>query len=159
MATSTIERQAKALADRQYTFTLSQYHPGDPWTSTVLEFPGVISEGADPNEAIEMAREALGLMIELRLEEGRDVPEPLETREFSGRLQLRLNPELHRLATTRAAHENVSLNRWLAASIARSTGIATPTTSPTPPPATPALALVAEESEDYGPPSGDDSEE
>ena len=152
MTTPTIEEQAKELAERQYTFTLFQYQPGDVWTSAVLEVPGAINEGADPNEAVAGAREALEAIFALRLEEGREIPEPLETREFSGRLQLRLNPELHRRATMRAAQENVSLNRWLAASIARSTGILAPATSPpasSPPPAAPALSLVAEESEGY----------
>jgi len=147
MADSAIRQQAAELAARPYTFTLFQYEPGDVWTSAVLEVPGAINEGADPNEAIAGAKEALEAIIEVRLEGGLEIPEPLETRQFSGRLQLRLNPELHRRATMRAAQENVSLNRWLAASIARSTGIAAPPVSP--PPVAPALSLVAEESEGY----------
>ena len=147
MTTETIPEQAKKLAARLYTFTLTQ-DEDSVWTSSVLEFPSVISEGDDPNEAIAMVREALAVMIEVRLEDGLEVPEPLATRQFSGRMQLRLNPELHRLAAMRAAQENVSLNRWLAASITRSTGVAAAAVAPSPP-AAPALAAVAEDSEDY----------
>lgn len=139
--------QAKELAARPYTFTLFQYAPDDVWTSAVLEVPGAIDEGSDPTEAVSRAREALEAIIEVRLEDGLDIPEPLETKAFSGRLQLRLNPELHRLAAMRAAQENVSLNRWLSASVARSTGMAAPLASP---PASPgALSAVAEAAEPY----------
>ena len=127
----------------------------------MLELPGAISEVDDPNEAVASAKDALETIIETLLDDGLELPEPLETREFSGRLQLRLNPELHRQAAKRAAHEQVNLNRWLAASIARSAGIASgPATPPSPPapaaaaaPAPGELRAVAEESE------GDRSEE
>jgi antitoxin HicB len=122
MTSATVPQQARQLAAQPYTFTLTQGEDS-VWTSSVLEMPGVISEGDDPNEAIKMAQDALALMIEIRLEDDLEVPEPLRTREFSGRMQLRLNPELHRRAVMRASEENVSLNRWLAASIARSIGV------------------------------------
>jgi predicted HicB family RNase H-like nuclease len=144
MVTETIPERANRLAARPYTFTLVQSSPeSDVWTSGVLEVPGAINEGADPNEAITRAQEALEAILEVRLEDGLEIPEPLETRRFSGRMQLRLNPELHQIAVMRAAQENVSLNRWLSASIARSTGIAAaPAPQPRPAP-------VAEEHEDY----------
>lgn len=147
MTDETIPQQAKRLAAQPYTFTLIQDSEDDVWTSGVLEVPGAINEGADPNEAITGAKEALEAILEVRLEDGLEIPEPLETRQFSGRMQLRLNPELHRRAVIRAAQENVSLNRWLAASIARSTGIAGAAVAPPQP--RPALAAVAEEAEDY----------
>ncbi len=148
MAEETIAQRASELAARPYTFTLIQDSgESDVWTSGVLEVPGAISEGDDPNEAIERAKEALAILIEVRLEDGLEIPEPLETRKFSGRMQLRLNPELHRRAAIRAAQENVSLNRWLAASIARSTGAAAPPASPPSAPA--ALSAVAEAAQAY----------
>lgn len=115
--------RAQQLAARPYTFTLVR-DDDHGWTSGVLEVPGVISEGDDANEAIEMAEDALREVIASLLEDGLDVPEPLQARDFSGRLQLRLNPELHRRASMLAAEEGVSLNRWLSAAIARAGGAA-----------------------------------
>jgi predicted RNase H-like HicB family nuclease len=117
-----VERAAQ-LAARPYTFTLVR-DDDQGWTSGVLEIPGVISEGDDPTEAITMAEDALQAIIESLLDDGLEVPEPFETREFSGRLQLRLNPELHRRATALATQEGVSLNRWLSAAVARAGGAA-----------------------------------
>lgn len=105
------------LARLPYAFTLVE---GEDkiWTVTVLEFPGVIAEGASPDEAIAEGREALGEMIDYYLEQGRAIADPFVTREFSGRTELRLPPELHRRAVMLAANEGVSLNRWLSAATA-----------------------------------------
>lgn len=119
MATSQTDPRAAELAARPYTFTLIHDADSNAWTSAVLEVPGAISEGDDPNEAIAMVREALELVIEHRLNSGAEVPEPFETREWSGEMRLRLTPELHRRASTLAAQESVSLNRWLSAAVAR----------------------------------------
>ena len=40
-------------------------------------------------------------------------------RPFSGKLALRLPPELHRRASVRARAEGVSLNQWIAAAVER----------------------------------------
>ena len=116
-----LEARAGVLAARPYTFTAVKGDDG-VWTSGVLEMPGVISEGDDAGEAIEMAEDALVGTIMSLIELGQEVPEPFRTREFSGRLQLRLNPELHQRATMLATEQGVSLNRWLSQAVARGAG-------------------------------------
>lgn len=117
MTDRAVLEQADAVVARPYTFTLVRNEDG-VWTSGVLEMPGVVSEGDDPAEAIEMARDALRELAIVRLEDGIDIPEPFETRDYSGRLQLRIPPGLHRRAAMLAAQEGVSLNRWLSATVA-----------------------------------------
>jgi predicted RNase H-like HicB family nuclease len=111
------EHRARELATRPYTFTLTQGEDA-VWTAQVLELPGVIAEGDTADEAIAEGREALSEMLAYYLDEGRTIPEPFETRAFSGRTELRLNPELHRRVVKLAAEQGVSLNRWLAAAVA-----------------------------------------
>jgi len=119
VATDT-ERRARAteFAARPYAFVLVNDAEADAWTVTVLELPGVISEGDTPDEAIAFGREALEEMLDYYLEQGRAIPEPFQTRQFSGRTELRLNPETHRRAVMLASNEGVSLNRWLSAAVA-----------------------------------------
>lgn len=140
-----LEARAGALASRSYMFTLVKGDDG-VWTSGVLEMPGVISEGDDPGEAIEMAEDALLGTIMSLIELGQDVPEPFRTREFSGRLQLRLNPELHNRATMLATEQGVSLNRWLSQAVARGAGFAP---APEERRSEPVLRAVSEESGEY----------
>ncbi len=68
--------RADLIMLRPYTFTLMPNDDG-VWTSGVLELPGVVSEGDNPTEAIEMARDALREMAIVRLEDGLDIPAPL----------------------------------------------------------------------------------
>jgi predicted HicB family RNase H-like nuclease len=149
MSMTDLDPRAAELAHRPYTFTLIHDKESDTWTSAVLEVPGAISDGAGPNEAIEMVRETLELMIDHRLRSGDEVPEPFETREWSGEMRLRMTPELHRRVSALAAHESVSLNRWLSAAIARESASADVLERPS------AGVRVAEETEDYSADSPD----
>lgn len=121
--TKAMREQAARLATRPYKFTLELGEDG-VWTSGVLEMPNVISEGDTPDEAIANVKEALRDIILLYLEDGQNIPEPFETREYSGQMYLRLSPDIHQRATMLAAERKMSLNRWLAAAIARETGLA-----------------------------------
>jgi predicted HicB family RNase H-like nuclease len=79
-------------------------------------------EGDTPGEAIEAVDDALTSVIEVLIEDGEDVPEPLYAREYSGRTQLRLPPTLHARAVMLAQAEGISLNRWLSDAVARAAG-------------------------------------
>ena len=88
----------------------------------VLEFPGCFSSGDSAEEAMANLEEAMALWVESETARGHDIPEPLETREFSGRMTLRLPPSLHRRAARVAELERISLNRLLTAAIAAYVG-------------------------------------
>jgi hypothetical protein len=68
--------------------------------------------------------EAIALWVGAELKAARDVPEPLDPEAFSGRVTLRLPPSLHERASTLAALDGVSLNRWLSAAVAYYAGLA-----------------------------------
>jgi len=44
---------------------------------------------------------------------GEKIPEPIATKKYSGKFQLRIAPELHRRLATEAAEANMSLNRYI----------------------------------------------
>ena len=116
-----IDARADALAARPYAFALTGGEDG-VYTVQVLELPGAISEGDTPDEALANGRDALAGVIAAMLERGQDVPEPFESREFSGVTQLRMPPSLHARAVALARHDNVSLNRFLSAAVAHYIG-------------------------------------
>ncbi len=49
---------------------------------------------------------------------GEKVPEPIASRSYSGKFQVRIPPELHRKLAIEAAEENVSLNRYVSHKLA-----------------------------------------
>ena len=92
------------------------------YTATVLELPGVITEGDTLEEANTMLEEAMALWLEAELEQGHEIPTPLAEREHSGRITVRLGPALHGRAARLSAQEGISLNRWLSAAVAAYAG-------------------------------------
>jgi predicted RNase H-like HicB family nuclease len=92
------------------------------YSCQVLEFPGCFSSGDTAEDAMANLDEAIELWVESELEQGHDIPEPYDAREFSGRLTLRLPPDLHRRAAQVADLQRISLNRLLAAAVAYYTG-------------------------------------
>jgi antitoxin HicB len=118
---SDIDTHADKLAARPYAFAVTQGDDG-VYTVQVLELPGAISEGDTPDEALANGRDALAAVIAVMLERGQEIPEPFESRVFSGTTQLRMPPSLHARAVALARRDNVSLNRFLSAAVAHYIG-------------------------------------
>ena len=49
---------------------------------------------------------------------GEDTPEPLACKKFSGKFQVRITPENHRMLAMQAAENGVSLNRYVSSKLA-----------------------------------------
>ena len=121
--TRSVDEEAGRIAARPYARMLIPDVEDGGYVARVLEFPGCVSEGDTPNEAIANIEDALRLVVESMLVRGDAIPEPLSSREYSGRLNLRIPPKLHARATEHAA---LSLNRLLSDAIAQRLGVAAP---------------------------------
>jgi predicted HicB family RNase H-like nuclease len=51
-------------------------------------------------------------------ENGEQVPEPISERQYSGKFQVRIPPERHRMLAIEAAEQNISLNRYISDKLA-----------------------------------------
>lgn len=49
------------------------------------DFPGCVTCGGDLDEAVDMAHEALGMFVEIMLEDGESLPEPSKKKELLAR--------------------------------------------------------------------------
>ncbi len=121
MTAGDIEAAIKEALAAPYTRLLYPNEHGG-FSCEVLEFPGCYATGDDVAEAMEHVEEAIGIWIEASLDQGQDIPPPLASAKYSGRVTLRVPPALHQRAVTRAAAEGVSLNRLLSAAVASYTG-------------------------------------
>lgn len=88
----------------------------------ILEFPGCIATGDTPGEAFSALEDVTKDWLEAALTMGQHIPETIDSNEFSGRLVLRLPKSLHKKAARLAEFEGVSLNQFIAASLAESVG-------------------------------------
>lgn len=89
----------------------------------ILEFPGCISTGDTPAEALESLEEIAESWIASALANGQSVPAPFsECEEYSGKILLRMPKSLHRKAAHMAGREGVSLNQFITTSLAHYVG-------------------------------------
>ena len=113
--------RVQALLKAPYTRVFVRDEDGT-YGTWVLEWPGCYSGGVTAEEAMANLDEAMELWATIMLEDGREIPEPWDPDEYSGRVTLRILPSLHERAASLAALEGVSLNRFLATAIAHYTG-------------------------------------
>lgn len=102
---------------REYTYRVFWSKEDRAFVSSVLEFPSLSNLAESQEEAlrgmVEVVRDALSIISE----EGREPPQPLGTKQFSGHLSLRIPPEEHRRVAMEAAEAGVSINQLIAARI------------------------------------------
>src|SRR5215475_11558917 len=92
------------------------------WVAEIEELPGCISQGATPEEAIANVRDAMLGWISIALQDGRDVPQPRALGTYSGKFIVRVPSSLHADLVRTAAREGVSLNQFVATTLARQIG-------------------------------------
>src|SRR3990172_4214980 len=91
---------------------------GGTWFARVLELPGCMTEGDTPEEAADMILDAMAGWIEVALEDGRPIPEPQSTEDYSGRFVVRVPRTLHQQLVEAAQREGVSLNQYINVALA-----------------------------------------
>jgi antitoxin HicB len=98
--------------------------PEGGYAAKVVELPGCISQGQTLEEVAVNIEDAKICWLEVALEEGMQIPEPIANNEdYSGKLVVRMPKTLHRLLVERAKEENVSLNQYINFQLSKGIGI------------------------------------
>jgi predicted RNase H-like HicB family nuclease len=118
---TTIPISVRAILARPYVRRLLP-DPLGGFTATIQEFPGCIAEGASAEEALVNLDAAAASWIEVALEQGVDIREPISFDGCSGKIALRIPRGLHRQAAELAELEGCSVNQLLATAIAAYVG-------------------------------------
>ncbi|WP_084125778.1 type II toxin-antitoxin system HicB family antitoxin [Demequina sp. NBRC 110054] len=94
-----------------YTYRVSFSPEDHEHVATVAELPSLSWLAGSPQDALSGLTALVHEVVADMEQSGESVPEPLADREYSGRFQVRVLPELHRALVIRAHEQNVSLNR------------------------------------------------
>ncbi len=86
------------------------------------DFPGVISDGETPEEAIRNGQDALAAALMTMQEFGDPIPKPSPGTSVSGQWRQRVPRSLHARLVSRAQQEGVSLNTLVTTLIAEGLG-------------------------------------
>lgn len=83
------------------------------FVARVTEFPSLAAHGDSQEEALREIRDVVEAVVSDLKENGEPVPAPLGLRQYSGKLNLRMPPDLHRRLASEAERSGVSLNQFI----------------------------------------------
>ncbi|MEA2413650.1 MAG: hypothetical protein QOI58_307 [Thermoanaerobaculia bacterium] len=95
---------------------------GGGFSARILEFPGCIAEGDTREEAMKSLEDAAESWLDVAIDLGHVIPEPLASREYSGKFALRLPRSLHEQVVSVAEINQTSANQFIVAAIAEKLG-------------------------------------
>lgn len=111
MSTTTIDTA-------RYGFRVTWSAEDEEFVATCIELPSLSWLAATPESALS----GLGALVDEVVADmhrtGEDIPEPLSTRHYSGKFQLRLGEDLHRRLAIEAAEQHVRLNQYVTRKLA-----------------------------------------
>lgn len=98
-----------------WTYTIEQSkHKGKKFfIIRVNEIPGVCTDAKTVEEGMKNIQEALSGIIELYLEQGDPIPEPINKEEFKGNISYRTTSERHYYLVKLAQQRHMSMNKAL----------------------------------------------
>lgn len=96
---------------RKYAYRVAWSAEDCAFVATVAELPSLSVVADDVEEAVHELRQLVDDVVKDMVSEGEEVPEPLSTREYSGKFQVRISRDLHRKLALEAAEQHVSMNR------------------------------------------------
>lgn len=97
----------------KYTYRVSWSEEDAEFVGTCVEFPSLSWLDERPETALGGIMRMVDEVVRDMQVAGETPPEPLATKQFSGRFSARVGPELHRRLTIRAAEAGFSLQRYV----------------------------------------------
>ncbi len=101
------------LNNDHYTYRVTWMEEDGEYVGLCAEFPSLSWLDKTPEDALKGIRQMIADVVDDLAVNGEMVPEPLATKKYSGRFQVRVTADTHRNLTIKAAEKNVSLNRLI----------------------------------------------
>jgi predicted HicB family RNase H-like nuclease len=97
-------------ADR-YTYRVTWSEEDGEFVGLCAEFPSLSWLAASQVEALSGIVAVVGDVLADMQKDGEQAPEPISTKRYSGKFQVRIPPDRHRALAIKAAESGISLNR------------------------------------------------
>ena len=107
----------KTLQHDHYSYRVTWSGEDEEYVGHCAEFPSLSWLAASPESALHGIREVVAGAIADMKKNGETVPEPLTSKQYSGKFIVRVPPEVHRRLALEAAEARVSLNRLASAKL------------------------------------------
>ncbi|GAX34704.1 type II toxin-antitoxin system HicB family antitoxin [Nodularia sp. NIES-3585] len=101
-----------------YTYRVTWSREDQEFVGLCAEFPSLSYLHENRSTALEgITNLVKDVVADMEANDER-IPEPIAEKNYSGKFQVRIPPELHRRLAIEAAEENVSLNRYVSLKLA-----------------------------------------
>lgn len=98
----------------RYTYRVTWSEEDQEYVGLCAEFPSLSWLEETPEKALAGIRKLVKQCINEMQKNSEAVPEPIATKNYSGKFMVRVPPETHRSLAIQAAEAGVSLNRLIA---------------------------------------------
>ena len=102
----------------KYSYRIIWSDDDHEFVGLCAEFPSLSYLSKTQNSAFQGIRKLVGAVIKDMKKNHESIPEPLAMKQFSGKLMVRIPPELHRELVIEAQEAHVSLNRYISTKLA-----------------------------------------
>lgn len=107
------------LKNDRYTYRVTWSDEDQEYVGLCVEFPSLSWLASTPEETLDGIRATVATVVQDMSESGDSPPDPLATRQYSGKFMVRIPPEVHRRLALEAAEAGVSLNRLASARLSQ----------------------------------------
>ena len=107
------------LMNDRYTYRVTWSEEDEEYVGLCVEFPSLSWLSNSPEEALAGIRALVADVVVDMQKNQEPIPEPISTKQFSGRFVVRVPPTVHRRLAMEAAESGVSLNRLASAKLSQ----------------------------------------
>lgn len=104
----------------KYSYRVIWSDSDNEYVGLCAEFPSLSWLSKSQTAAFNGIRKLIADVIKDMRKAGEPIPDAISTKNFSGKLMVRIPPELHRELAMGASEEHISLNRFISAKLASS---------------------------------------
>jgi predicted HicB family RNase H-like nuclease len=97
----------------RYTYRVTWSAEDEEFVATCLELPSLSWLAGTQEDALRGLRDVVAEVVNDLEAGGEPVPDPLSSRSYSGKFNLRVGEQLHRKLAMEAAEEHISLNQYV----------------------------------------------
>ena len=105
------------LNHKHYTYRVIWSEEDQEFVGLCAEFPSLSFLDENMTAALNGIVDLVGQVVVDMDDNNETIPEPIAERRYSGKFQVRIPPEQHRMLAVKAAEEGVSLNRYISAKL------------------------------------------
>ena len=99
------------LKNDHYTYRVTWSEDDKEYVGLCAEFPSLSWLSTTPEAALKGIRAVVAEVVKEMKRSGEEVPQPIASKNYSGKFMVRIPPEVHRNLAIQAAESGISINR------------------------------------------------